>query len=341
MEIIRDNKPNNLRSLADAHFNNLNPKKLDNTYHKYSLVERIRDRKIIDAAAGNLQHVAFWDFLLNNNEEKLKALLVSRPAGLKTLISEIDGIFTTALFSNQISYTDSALTPFGNIVKDVFNYTEYRKKRYCIEYFATFGLDFCPYCNMTDVYIAEITAGMGQQAEETAFHQLDHFYPQSRHPYLSLSFFNLVPSINYCNVQCKGEIGFDIDTHFNPFEKSLDDFFQFALTSAVIMKPSDVRLRVTNKKPYVPNAINDFQIISRYEIASVQKEIFNGYSAIRKRSPKTRKSLVKQFQSLFLNEQVILSDLLNAHSVPETHQDINRNRLGKLKRDICVELGVI
>lgn len=53
------------------------------------------------------------------------------------------------------------------------------------------GVKVCPYCNR--MYATTL---YGKRRTRPDF---DHFYPQSRYPYLTVSLFNLIPSCNVCN----------------------------------------------------------------------------------------------------------------------------------------------
>lgn len=56
-------------------------------------------------------------------------------------------------------------------------------------------ISVCPYCNKN--YINTISNS--KKSERYRFCQFDHFYPKSKYKYLSLSFYNLIPSCSTCN----------------------------------------------------------------------------------------------------------------------------------------------
>lgn len=56
------------------------------------------------------------------------------------------------------------------------------------------NISICPYCNRQYIYTAKKEDG-----EWVARPQLDHFYIKSKYPFLSCSFFNLIPSCGLCN----------------------------------------------------------------------------------------------------------------------------------------------
>lgn len=57
------------------------------------------------------------------------------------------------------------------------------------------GLLVCPYCNRQYIYTIFDKNGCGEVRP-----QLDHFYVKSKYPYLSCSFYNLIPSCPVCNL---------------------------------------------------------------------------------------------------------------------------------------------
>ena len=339
---IDDHTTVNLDALAVQHYNNLIGAPLVDgvSYHATaSLIGRIRRRRTLDAAIPNQTRVNFWDYLLDNNFANLKRVIISRPNVLKVIIAEIETICGAGFFSNDIDYNRAVLNDFGIIVKTVFNYKSYRNSSECMDNCNQFNLLYCPYCNSIETQVITSTNGLTGIAEQQALLQLDHFYPQSRHPYFAVSFFNLIPGCSPCNAQLKNEKRFDIDTHFNPFHKRLDDYFIFELSSLIINDESEIDIRYSNKQPYSADALNDFEIMSRYNNGS-KRVIFKMHKAFKNRSPKLRNAL-GQIVGLFPNDKSKTLILLDNYGVPINRTDINSVYLGKLKRDIAIQLGIL
>ena len=62
----------------------------------------------------------------------------------------------------------------------------------------TLNLRICPYCGRQFIYAVE-------ENGTTVKPQIDHFLPKRKYPFLALSFFNLIPVCNTCNMNgCKG-----------------------------------------------------------------------------------------------------------------------------------------
>ncbi|PEC81952.1 hypothetical protein [Bacillus cereus] len=57
--------------------------------------------------------------------------------------------------------------------------------------------------------------------------ELDHFLPKHKYPLFSMSAYNLVPSCKICNQSLKGDIEFNYEEFYSPFEKGIEDSFHF------------------------------------------------------------------------------------------------------------------
>jgi hypothetical protein len=222
----------------------------------------------------------------------------------------------------------------------VFNYALYRGKETCANNVEKLNIQYCPYCNENKVQIITRINSLTLAQKKMALLQLDHFYPQSRYPFLAVSFFNLIPGCSPCNAQLKLETDFDIDTHFNPFHRRLDDYFRFNLRTLLISGERDVSINYTNIAPSVDNQLKDFEILNRYDDQSTKRLIFRLVIGFKNRSPKIVNSISQQLPGLFagiVNEK----DKLHLLNVPVSRKEINSVHLGKLKRDICIQLGLL
>lgn len=271
---IDDHTPVDLDNMARQHYRNINPRNQPRRgqqigeYNAWSLVGRIKSKKAISQAAHEQRQVEFWDYLLDNHEANLERIVTSRPDQLKIIIADIENQFTRAFFSNDNSYTDASLTAFGETVKSAFAFDPlYRSKDICVTNFQQLNLRHCPYCNHFPVHVVALRPNMNPEVRNRALHQLDHFYPQSRHPYLAVSFFNLIPSCWTCNGQYKLEKRFDIDTHFNPYHRRLDDHFTFEINTVIPKAANEIVFsrKWKNGSRYSDQALIDFDILPRYE----------------------------------------------------------------------------
>ena len=80
-----------------------------------------------------------------------------------------------------------------------YNYKGQRKSEYTFYWlFKELNILVCPYCGTS--YLEFIDT----PKPKLRFH-IDHFIPKAMAPYLSLSFYNLIPACNNCNSGEKGE----------------------------------------------------------------------------------------------------------------------------------------
>lgn len=97
---------------------------------------------------------------------------------------------------------------FNTIVKDIFlshgydgeklDKTPVFKKD---EFVKLLGIRLCPYCGRAFIYSVQ-RVGDSVMVKP----QIDHFLPKSRYPFFALSFMNLIPSCQTCNmIGCKGD----------------------------------------------------------------------------------------------------------------------------------------
>jgi len=126
------------------------------------------------------------------------------------------------------------------------------------------GLNACPYCNR--VYINTVMKEGGQQIIRPTY---DHFFSQSKHPFLPLNFYNLIPSCYYCNCTLKNATTIMHDTHLHPY---LDGFGSDALFRIVI---SDLYPNISDSRNYkvvLQDAMSNFNPKRRKIFGSASNE---------------------------------------------------------------------
>lgn len=97
---------------------------------------------------------------------------------------------------------------FNTIVKDIFLFHgydgEYSDKTPVFkkdDFVKLLGIRICPYCGRAFIYSVQ---RVGDRTMVKP--QIDHFLPKSRYPFFALSFMNLIPSCQTCNmIGCKGD----------------------------------------------------------------------------------------------------------------------------------------
>lgn len=197
------------------------------------------------------------------------------------------------------------------------------------------GLKVCPYCNRN--YITPIYSQEGKMRGD-----LDHFYPKSRYPYLSMSIYNLVPCCKSCNSSLKGTKEFSYNKNINPYEGGLEELMKFT---------------------YIPNSYDSFYYDDTVKVALAYSKhidnnlkarsennnsIFNIYNLYQyhqdtvKRLIKKRiiynkvyiEDILKQYGNLFSGKEEVVRLMLDNCDIKEA----KNIPLGKLVRDIIEEL---
>lgn len=113
----------------------------------------------------------------------------------------------------------------NQILTSIFNYTDFRKK-FGFQFSKMLGISCCPYCNRNYTTSHE-TSQIRGAIKKLVFPEFDHFYPQSEHPTLALSFYNLIPSCNVCNTHFKGSKDPITYNLFHPYTKVKKTHFSF------------------------------------------------------------------------------------------------------------------
>lgn len=336
---IEDHCPDNLDVLASDLFKYINPKNNNGRYSARSLIARVDQAAINDQS--DPTRSLFWNYLRSNSYQNLQRIITGRPTELVTIQAEIHNLIGHNSIANSTGYDSCTLTPFGIAIQNVFDYDRlYRSKDYSLIQLKNLKLWFCPYCNDTAVEIVVVTGAMTGNVRYQALLQVDHFFPQVRFPYLALSFFNLIPACANCNANLKGQKNFSLTTHFNPFHKRFDDEFKFKIATPLISKSDDIEVVVSNVTGHPDNAIVDFLLLQRYNSQAVKQELFAGYKRLKNRSPKILTALSQAFAHV-IPTLFSRNDVLDTFNVPKHRNEIASKRLGKLKRDICIDCGAI
>lgn len=196
----------------------------------------------------------------------------------------------------------------------------------------------CTYCNRQ--YTFTVIKGLKKSERENDEYRiarpaLDHWFPESLYPIMSLSFYNLIPSCTICNSSAKGDALFKIDTHIHPY---LND------------KPNP-----TFKFSYLPNGnrwIVDFKDVTDVKEKRMLddfhlKELYHCHDNLEvselldlalKNNGKYLDILLKEVLRDFApkSKEDIYRMLFSTEMLPE-NQDIRP--LSKLKHDLLEEIG--
>ncbi|MCE7733194.1 hypothetical protein [Vibrio campbellii] len=104
---------------------------------------------------------------------------------------------------------DSFFSPWVPLIGKVFNYKGFVDQSFAIKITNDLAIKVCPYCN-----IEGIKPDDNNNDDERVYRPpLDHYFPKSIYPFLSISIYNLVPCCSKCNTTYK----LDYDTYHNKY----------------------------------------------------------------------------------------------------------------------------
>ncbi len=205
---------------------------------------------------------------------------------------------------------------FENLYKEQLSGNEKLKK----QFFNLFeDMNVCPYCNRNFVNPIYKEHSLGADNKNQS-PDIEHFFPKSIYPFLSLSISNLLPSCAFCN-----KIKSDVDTFqhncLSPYEIKNSDFrFDFTLKSERV---KEVRLISKNK-----NCKNSDILHLESLYNEVHSKYINDNLDDVLKYPRTYKdSLKKEFK---LTESDYKELFRNYHD----EKDFNKQPLSKMTKDL-------
>ena len=150
----------------------------------------------------------------NGSKDILEQLLIAPPQDLYPLNKRLESDI-----KNLGSYTASK----KKILK-AFDYEGHisSNKEAAYELAKKIGTRTCVYCNR--IYSFTIEDENGSTVARPDF---DHWLPKDKHPLLSMSFFNLIPSCPICNRSIKLRKDFEYGKHVHPYQSEVERQFQF------------------------------------------------------------------------------------------------------------------
>lgn len=171
------------------------------------------------------------------------------------------------------------------------------------------GAKACTYCNRG--YIFTISTG-NRIKDKIARPELDHWYPKSKYPLLSMNYFNLIPSCSVCNSSVKGSKDFDVKSHVHPYlQRSNNPNFEFKY-NPMAPKGEQVTIDDSNASEKERNSIQAFKL----------KEVYNCHADLE----------AKELYDLAVRHGVeyirYLLELLKDDFAEKTEQDIYRMVFG-------------
>ncbi|MDD2789380.1 MAG: hypothetical protein PHU40_01815 [Sulfurimonas sp.] len=264
--------------------------------------------------------------LLQLFDKNLEQIITSKPSEIRKLIKK-----SPDTFSKNIEQ-----------LKDL--YTVFRNK-WGVELIEDLNLKVCPFCNREYIFKFEDT----KQKKARILASLDHFYDKDSYPFLSVSFFNLIPSCTICNSKFKHTKNFYTNQHLHPYEDDFNKKAKFTHFFNVandenkhysILSKQRINLdlkRVNDSDMKTKNTIETFRLKELYNehkdivLELIQKaEIYND-SYI--------DELMQKYEGTLFKNREDLMRLITCGYVSD--EDLHKRPLSKLIKDISEELGLV
>lgn len=191
-------------------------------------------------------------------------------------------------------------------------------------------VDVCPYCNRN--YISKYE----KNGKQKSLADLDHFYVKSINPLYSLCLYNFIPACSICNSRLKGTKDMNVEEYIYPYIDSYENKANFIIKNMdkVIIKNESPQIRIKysseNKNDKVKKSTERFEI----------EKIYSAHTAY-------AQDIVSKAFFYNKNYREDISKIINSHELkslifgePLKEDDFLHTSLGKLKRDLLLQLGV-
>ncbi|MEB9164081.1 hypothetical protein P4H78_19285 [Bacillus cereus] len=170
----------------------------------------------------NPKSIIYMENILSQNPEKLMSVYID----IVTRYSDFENSEGDLVFE-QVNTNKGAIY---SMLEKIFNYDKFREGKLvhgwgAYELCKELNINVCPYCNRMYTYTVVNQGGNITRPE------LDHYFPRSKFPIFSLSFFNLIPSCKICNSSIKKDEYLEITKYLHPYMDSLNSAYKFDFLS--------------------------------------------------------------------------------------------------------------
>lgn len=278
---------------------------------------------------------AFLDSYLKSIDiNKIKSALCD--IKYKNIIDNLEEIITTNDLAKYSNLCDAYSQSEKKEIKKAFDYAGHRQDEKFMEHFKKLNIKSCPFCNNNYIYFYEKEAG-----KYNTLATLEHYYPKSKYPHLSLSFYNLIPSCNTCNSKFKGN-----KTHegkiLHPYFEDFNEKAKFSVSVDSLPVNKNIELEVNLKEndrtdKRCRTSIERFQLDKIYKQHNdIAKEIWN------KAQIYNESQIEELYNSFYKNLGYSKEDVKNMIFCNYLHKDdIHKKNHSKLTQDILKQFDLI
>ncbi len=194
-------------------------------------------------------------------KDNFNHIVLAKPEFQENLIKSL----TRLNYYNSIY--ENGLTAYGERLLACFNYNYYQRER-LVDFAGYLNIRSCPYCNSQYTFVVK----ENDLSSKKKF-QYDHFYPQKKFPFLSISMYNLIPSCANCNLS-KGDEYFTLGQFIHPYVNNFHAISNFIINPETELQllmrnnldDGEIGFTMTNQgTPMVNNFIQKLDLIPIYK----------------------------------------------------------------------------
>ncbi len=318
-----------LTELAEYHWDTINPKTLSGHYKvKESLVGRVVSFKNLYGASQTKGKFDFYAALLDKEFAFLKRIITCPAAELPNVIEQVRELLEHC---DLLPEGDMGKEMSDELLYDVFQYHNWRNNGKAKNLFDLQCVDVCPYCNLNYTYVDDVSSKL--------VFTYDHFYDKGRFPYLSLSFSNLIPSCQPCNLTYKFISDFTVDSHLHPY---IDDYNEVCTFFSKYIGISDDDLQVEirgNDDSRCERYNLDLGIVPRYNIPDMLRNVRTCFQISRDYDSFRKNELLRI--NGWNNIEEVNRWICKAFNIPFLPSSILETQYGKLRRDLAIQYNLL
>ena len=280
----------------------------------------------------------YVDNIINSYSDILNA----DPIKMKSLTIDFDKIVPNSKMGTKLFGKKSKT--FHECVIHAMRYEDMRSVEFP-KYLLNSNLRTCVYCNAQSTHTIEPVyynkkKKKGRKKVVSKL-QLDHFYPKSKYPFLSTSFFNLYPTCANCNLAKGKETAlFELYTKGNDL-----DVFNFWIDDESILDYwlnfdlEKVKINLETKNGDIELLQNHNELFQIQKVYDAQKDVGEELIWKSKANPKAYRDLMnKTFTKIFPDPSIIDRMIIGNYSNPE---ETFKRPLAKYTQDIAKQLKII
>ena len=251
----------------------------------------------------------------------------------KIIIDNLEDIITTNDLQKYSNLCDNYCSNEKIEIKKAFDYAGHRQNPHFMEHFKKLNIKSCPFCNNNYVYFYKEGA-----KKFNTLATLEHYYPKSKYPHFSLSFYNLIPSCSTCNSKFKGSTAEHEGKIFHPYFEDFNEKAQFSVSvdKLSVNKTIELEVNLQSNDERCKKSIDRFQLDKIYKQHNdIAKEIWN------KAQVYNESRIEELYESFYKDLGYSKDDVKNMVFCNYLHKDdIHKRNHSKLTQDILKQFGI-